>query len=287
MNKTVDISGKRFGYLTAVKIDKKVPRKNGGNTMYWLCKCDCGKYVSVDYGNLTRKNRSTKSCGCKTKEMISSSRISDITGMRFGKLVAIRIDHIEERKNGRKHTMWLCKCDCGNETITSVSHLKSGVTSSCGCIRMSKNGLSRTRLSAIYNGMISRCYDEKDTAFKNYGGRGIYLCDEWRNSFMSFYNWSVNNGYDDFLTIERINNDKGYSPENCKWATRIEQANNKRNNVMIDNGKETHTISQWSRITGINKATLDYRHRKGYSPDKILSPCSFSNNKIRISFEED
>lgn len=172
----------------------------------------------------------------------------DLTGQKFGYLTVLRFDENSENKR----TKWICSCKCGNLTSVQTQQLKSGKTISCGCRRYEtknqKHGMKKTRIYSIWCGMKKRCYQKNDKTYKRYGETGISVCDEWKNDFMSFYNWSIQNGYADDLTIDRKNNNLGYSPENCRWATKEEQQNNKTNNVIIDHDGESKTLAEWCRI---------------------------------------
>lgn len=159
----------------------------------------------------------------------------DITGQRFGRLVVVER---AEQNQGRK-AMWECVCDCGKQTVVRGTNLNSGHTTSCGCLsdeRIAKlnfsHGKRRTRLYRIWSSMKTRCYNPKDEHYARYGGRGITVCDAWRNDFQAFYDWAIANGYDENAaygkcTIDRIDNDKGYYPDNCRWADMKTQNNNK------------------------------------------------------------
>lgn len=210
--------------------------------------------------------------------------INDLTGQRFGRLEVIK-------KVGRsrcRHVIWLCKCDCGHTIECLGTSLKSGNTSSCGCFqkegaakRRTTHGLSGSRLSSIRSGMIQRCYNPKDRNYHNYGGRGIYVCEEWRDSVESFIKWANSNGHEDHLTIERIDNDGPYSPENCKWATIQEQANNKRKPFLTYNN-QTLTIKQWSTLTGISTATIHARLYRGWTIEKTLTTAVAPTKKDKL-----
>lgn len=210
----------------------------------------------------------------------------DITGNRYGRLVAVK--PIETDKFGQ--VKWLCKCDCGNECITTTNRLQQGKTKSCGCLIHEgfnwKHGKCYTRINKIYLKMKGRCYTKSDAAYKDYGGRGITICDEWlgEDGFKHFEEWSYANGYSDDLSIDRIDNNKGYSPNNCRWADRKTQNRNRRTNHFLTLNGETKTIAEWSEITGIKYRVLCRRSSKyGWSDEETLTREVRVNGKTRIN----
>ena len=200
------------------------------------------------------------------------AKCSELRGKRFGYLSVIDYSHTH---NG--HAYWLCVCDCGGYALVRGSHLKSGNTTTCGC-RLGRitHGESGSRLYAIWNNMKKRCQNPKDREYPRYGGRGIKVCDEWLNDFQAFHDWAMANGYDEMAprgqcTIDRINNDGNYCPENCRWATAKEQANNTRRTRFIEFDGERHSVTEWARRLGINQSTLSMRINKyGWSAEKAL-----------------
>lgn len=194
----------------------------------------------------------------------------DLTGQKFGRLTVVK--RAENTKDNK--AQWLCECECGNTKIVRSVSLKSGDTKSCGCIRENQNkthGKSKTRLHTIWANMIQRCLNVHNERYKDYGGRGITVCEEWRK-FESFYLWANANGYKNGLTIDRINNDKGYSPDNCRWATVKEQNNNTRKCRYITYKGKAQTIKQWAEELNINYDTLISRINKlHWSIEKALS----------------
>jgi hypothetical protein len=208
----------------------------------------------------------------------------DITGEKFGRWTVI--ERGKNDKNGK--AMWLCQCECGSQPReVNSSSLRNGVSNSCGCLNLEKissrfklHGKSKTRLNNIWFNMKQRCYNSKNPNYADYGGRGIKICDEWLNDFLNFYNWSIENGHSDELSIERINVNGDYDKHNCKWATDLEQANNKRNNVYITINNVTRTAAQWEKDSGINKSTFRNRIRRGLQGEELLSINRSKNIKL-------
>lgn len=231
----------------------------------------------------------------------------DLTNRKFGLLTVCQYIGEKEDKNDRIVRLWKCKCDCGGEIIAKENSLLKGERRSCGCInrkQMSELGKSQrkhgarsdnatpsdVRLYNVWNSIIERTTNPKSRVWNAYGGRGITICDEWRNSFESFKEWAEKNGYKDELTIDRINNDMGYTPENCRWATYKQQNNNRRSNVNITIDEETHTLAEWSEISGINRWTITDRLKKNpnISKEELFAPPVRHNRfeqKIEIDGE--
>lgn len=192
-------------------------------------------------------------------------------GVRFGRLVV-------ERENGRspdKEALWLCLCDCGNKVSIRSRNLRH-YTRSCGCLRdeksrerMTTHGMRNTSTYDTWCGIKARCLNRKNTAYNRYGGRGILLCKRW----LKFDNFLADMGVKpDGTSIDRIDNSKGYSPSNCRWANVSEQANNKRNNVNLAHEGKTLTLAQWSEILGVKYTTLHMRlFTYGWTVDRALS----------------
>jgi hypothetical protein len=153
----------------------------------------------------------------------------DATGHKFGRLTALSHLRIDIRPSGRHYHIYLCQCDCGNTLEVTSEQLRSGNTRSCGCLQREiagdtfrKHGGSGTRLYSIWKGIKKRCYNKKEHCYKWYGGKGITMCDEWLNNFQFFKKWAFENGYDDNLTIDRVNSEMNYCPENCRWLPLFE-----------------------------------------------------------------
>lgn len=215
----------------------------------------------------------------------------NLLGKKFGRLTVIR----DYGRSENRSVIWLCKCECGNTHKVSTGKLKNGSVKSCGCLRRDmtvnknhKHGQANTRLYSIWNGIKRRCQQPKCSSYNDYGGRGISLCKEWLD-FSNFYNWSMNNGYDDSLSIDRIDVDGDYTPNNCRWVDSKIQQRNKRNNHYLTYNNETHPITEWADILGINKGTLESRiTRYGWSTEKALNTpvkkCNRSKTNSFITF---
>lgn len=192
----------------------------------------------------------------------------DLTGQKFGRLTVVkRVENYVSPK-GQKQAQWLCKCKCGNLIVVRCGSLRTGNNLSCGCLgkehrtsSLTTHGHCNNRLYRTWKGMKSRCYNPNNKKYPIYGAEGKTVCEEWQE-FKPFYDWSMSHGYRDDLTIERIDGAKGYSPDNCRWATDKEQANNTRRNHFIEYNGKTQTIAQWADETKIKYATLYMRINK-------------------------
>ena len=220
------------------------------------------------------------------------SRVIDLTGMRFGRLVVLSLDAKRAAGGGSK---WLCRCDCGIEKIVTGQALNHGKTRSCGCFglerftqRVTTHGRSKEKLSehGIWALMRRRCNNPKDKRYADYGGRGITVCARWD----SFENFLADMGpMPDGTSLERRNNDLGYSPDNCKWATRKEQQRNRRTNRLVTFRGETKTIVEWSELLGIAENAIRTRLDRGWSVDDALTFASDTGKrkygKTRLAIE--
>ena len=201
----------------------------------------------------------------------------DLTGKRFGRLTIIK--RIENGKG--RVTMYLAQCDCGKFVKVRAGNVTRGKTISCGCYhkelvsQAQKHGQARkrncTRLYNIWCGIKARCYNSHVKDFKHYGGKGIKMCEEWVSNFNAFSTWAESNGYNDTLTIDRIDNNKNYEPSNCRWVTRKEQSKNTSQNHYITFNEETKLLTEWSKQTGINATTILNRLNRGWSIEKTLT----------------
>ena len=196
----------------------------------------------------------------------------NLAGKTFGRLKVIK--QVKERKN--KQIYWECQCVCGQTAIIRGNRLSSGITKSCGCLakeitkkRSITHNMSYTSEYAIWASMIHRCTNSNNRAFKNYGGRGITVCDDWRHDFMAFYN-HVGKRPSPKHSIDRIDNDGNYEPGNVRWTTEQKQHNNTRKNHKITLHGHTMSISEWARFVKMKKVTLITRIRLGWPPAKAI-----------------
>lgn len=199
----------------------------------------------------------------------------ELTGRRFSRWTVV-----EEVDKRGKESYWLCKCDCGVERSVSGNNLRAGKSTSCGCLGLENmlqsvthHGLSKHPLHSKWSSMIARCYNPNNKRYMDYGGRGITVCEEWRNDFMSFYTWSISNGWSPELTIDREKNDGNYEPGNCRWADRITQARNRRSSRIITCRGMTMTLAAFAELVGEKSDIIHYRIRHGWSEeDAIFTP---------------
>lgn len=199
--------------------------------------------------------------------MKDKSKVHDLTGQKFGLLTVIGLAETDTRK-----TYWVCKCDCGNMKTVRSDSLLCGAIKSCGCIKrkqdevnLTKNHrhkMSGTRIYLEWQGMKSRCYNKGSARYADWGGRGIEVCEQWRNSFESFYTWAMANGYQDNLTIDRIDNNGNYCPENCRWVGQQEQCRNRRSNINITIGNSTRTLMEWCEIFQVDYTNVNARYHR-------------------------
>ena len=234
----------------------------------------CGK-------EFEKKNKNQKYCSIQCN---GKSKEINIIGKKYGRLTVI--EKIKDNKN--KYSMCKCICDCGNKCIVNIANVKSGHTKSCGCLQKEtigdinkKHGKRNTRLYDIWCGIKVRCYNKNDKNYKNYGGRGITICQEWFNNFINFYNWSMANGYTDDLSIDRIDVNGNYEPSNCRWVDRKTQNRNTRTNRYLTYKGETHCIAEWAEILHIKQYIIIERLKYGWSIEKIFeTPVNYGGGLL-------
>lgn len=207
------------------------------------------------------------------------SKFIDLTGKKFNHLTVVsRVDNA-----AKGVTRWKCLCDCGQYTVVRGANLKNGAVKSCGCLRHKKpynrkHGLSNIRLYKKWHSMKQRCFAIYDDHYQNYGGRGITVCDEWKNDFMAFYRWAIESGENENLTLERIDVNGNYCPENCTWVDRKTQANNRTSCRIYTYKGETKNLMQWCVELGLHYGTIHSRiYRDGWSFDKAIETPVKSN----------
>lgn len=261
----VDLVGKRYGKLVVTSLNESLS-KDG--VLVWNCLCDCGNTFTARGGNL--KCGKAWHCGCSTPPR----NYVDLTGERYGRLMVIGV-----ARHDADGIYWNCLCDCGGTKVVKGEDLRSGHVRSCGCLLKEsrrRNALTRSlenrnlqtdantyrRIRAVFNGMHRRCTNGKPGS-RHYYDRGIRVCDEW-TEFEPFLEWSLSHGYEKGLSIDRIDVNGNYCPENCRWVTQKVQQNNKRDNVYLVIDGEKKTLRQWCDHYGINYRMVLARRRRGW-----------------------
>lgn len=272
MGKFINLSGNRYGFLTAIKYEGKSK---------WLCRCDCGEEKIID-GVSLRKGL-TRSCG-KCNLMRAQGPKNDLTGRRFGRLTVLKQAEPTRNKHGKNIYKWQCVCDCGRSTVVASNHLLSGHTGSCGCLH--EEQMEKWKTFSVTHGRTSqksyktwlqikaRCYNENHIVYRYYGGKGIFLWDGWVHDPAAFCEYVEElPGYNDpKTTIDRVDFTKNYEPGNLRWITLQEQQRNKSNNVRITHNGETKIASEWAKEIGVSVSTITHRKRNHWSDDDALKP---------------
>lgn len=271
-----NIIGNRYGKLLVISYDEKKSKEKG--RPFWVCQCDCGNIKSIRGSNLQQGGTVT----CRNCPR------TDYSNMKFGRWTLLK----PSKKEGK--FTWICRCDCGTVREVYEDTILSGASKSCGCYkkellscRETTHSMTHTRIYNIYHNMLQRCYNSNNNRYKDYGGRGITICESWmcENGFMNFYQWAINNGYKENLTIDRINRDGNYEPANCRWVTKKEQDCNKRNNIFFEFCGIKKCLKEWVTLMNWNYSKYSaraYRKTTVFNEEEINQ----IKNKIKEIYNE-
>lgn len=249
--------GKEINHSRIIGFDYKPNNGSSGGTNLWICECTlCGSKRILTPADVKADRRK---CGCRSAEKYTNE-----IGKTYNRLTVISVS-----KEKGKNAVAKCQCECGNIKEIQLANVKSGLVKSCGCLsqELQDNALSSSPLYSTYNGMMYRCNNPNSNGYKDYGGRGIKVCKEWENDFWAFETWSYENGYipNNGLSLDRIDVNKGYSPDNCRWANKYVQAVNRRPKTLVNNGVTingvTKSRSEWCKEYGVWGSTVRYREK--------------------------
>lgn len=284
----IDLIGQKFGRLTVLEEAEPYISPQGVKARRYKCLCECGKSTVVSTNQLRRGG--TVSCGCFHRDQQKQSPLlqpKDIAGQKFGTLTAIK----SVGSATKNRALWECVCDCGAVVVKVGADLRSGHIKSCGdrSKHAYKHGAYKDRLFKVYTDMKQRCYNPNNHGYNDYGGRGITVCQEWANNYGEFRDWAYSNGYKEEIlpngvnkwTIDRIDNNKGYSPDNCRWITTQEQQFNKRDNVVLTCNGETMTATEWAKKLGLSPHIIWTRLKSGWSVEETLKTPKLNSPNAR------
>lgn len=292
MNRRQDLIGRQFGNLAVIAFAGS-RQVTWGKQRYWKCQCVCGNIHEVSSAALLSGN--TSSCGCgQRKRGRENAKFIDLTGQRFERLTVIQLPSQQNKRN----LMWECQCDCGNKSKVSTGNLKSGHIKSCGCLqkditsaRSKKHGQSTSSEYRIWQLIRNRCFNKNTPKYPSYGGRGIKVCERWRNFEHFFSDMGCRPG--EFYSIDRKNNNGNYScgkcreclengwVSNCRWATPEEQIRNTRRNVFLEFEGKRLCVTDWARYYNVSVASLRSRIKRGQTlKDAILSLKNKQDKKL-------
>ena len=242
----------------------------------WRCRCDCGNEFILNSEDIEQEYK--YSCGCtrrtpenSTRKELAFLKDEDFIGLKFGRLTVLE----SAGRDREQRRIWLCRCECGNERICRTDRLVSGEITECkecakwrGAKKNSTHGHSnKEKLYSVWFHMKDRC---RNPDSKYYGAKGIKVCEEWDKDYMAFRKWALENGYKDGLTIDRIDVNGDYCPENCRWLTVLEQNYNKTNTILITCDGETHNVKEWAEITGLPRHVIRHRLYLGWGAERII-----------------